>query len=99
MKLTIDVAVLAPDGSESENFQVVARAPDIIRWEKVHAQGWYGSDSSLEQASEVAYYAARRTGKFSGTLENWLAVVDIDNRTDEEEEEPRPTQPSPGDDS
>jgi hypothetical protein len=96
MKMSIEVAVLAPDGSEAETYTVEARTPDVIRWEKVHQEPWYESKNSVEQGSELAYYAARRIGKFAGTLEDWLATVDVDTKTEEPVD---PTQPSPGDGS
>ena len=83
-----------PDGQDP--FDVTASTRDVLQWEKV------GKDNSLTKLQNnpsvsdmysIAHFACKRQQRFTGSLQDFEASVDIDFET-EEDEEPDPT---PGD--
>ncbi|OLL69839.1 hypothetical protein Ae168Ps1_6396c [Pseudonocardia sp. Ae168_Ps1] len=69
---------VVPDGGES--YELVAASRDVVVWERT------GKGRSLQQLTEnlrmsdlyeVAHLAARRQGRFDGSLEDFIGSVDL----------------------
>lgn len=81
---------------DGEPFEVGAESRDIYVWEKTGQGRSFGTamqSGSVVALTEIAYYASRRQGHFTGTLTEFASSHDIENA--EGEEEPDPTQPTP----
>ena len=77
-------------------YEVGAESRDIYVWEKTNRGKAFGESmrtGSVVDLTEIAYYASRRQGYFTGTLNEFTTTHDIENA--EDEEEPDPTQPTP----
>lgn len=83
--------VITPD--DGEQYTISARSRDIVTWEKT---GKGRSVAELQRnmrftdVYSLAHVAARRTGMFSGSLEEFERSVDLEVMP---EEEPDPTRP------
>lgn len=79
-----------------EPYEVAAESRDIYTWEKTSKGKSFGEsmrNGSVVDLTEIAYFASRRQGYFTGTLQEFATSHDIANA--EGEEEPDPTQPTP----
>lgn len=77
---------VVPDSGEA--FEVEAKARDVLAWEK-RGKGRKFSDFrevTMAAMYELAYLAARRSGQWSGTLDEWCDLVDIEPVGDDDEE-------------
>lgn len=95
---------VAPDGAEPYTVSVAIR--DTVAWERLHpghsAQELIqveGAPASLEanklaNSFELAYFASRRQGLFTGSLEDFEATCDV---VGIEAEAPDPTPPGRSD--
>jgi hypothetical protein len=78
MKIPVVITILA-GAEEVETYPLVIRSPDARAWEKANNASWFGSENSFVQNADLAFYAARRVGKWTGTLEEWDRVADVDD--------------------
>ena len=84
-----------------EPYEVEATSRDIVQWEKVTREKTMKTlmeEMSMVDLYKVAWFAARRLGKFHGTYEEWESLVDLDLAGDNEEEDgldPTRSAPSP----
>jgi len=84
---------VTPDGGEP--YTVTATSRDAYVWEKTSRGKTVKTaleGGSIVDLTEIAYYAVRRQGLFTGTLQEFAASHDIDAA---EEDEPDPTHPAP----
>jgi hypothetical protein len=72
-------------------FPVVIRSMDFREWEKQTGDSWFAVTTSVTNITELAYYAAVRLGEFDGTLDEWSAVADIDEETEQSDDPTPPT--------
>lgn len=75
-----------PDGQDE--YQVDATSRDILNWEKTTkgaSLGKFESDPQITDVYKIAHFAARRTGLFTGTLQEFESGVDIEFEKDEDE--------------
>jgi hypothetical protein len=87
---------VTPDSGEPYDLTVKSR--DIVFWEKIdrnHTVTRLENDPRITDIYSVTHVAAKRQGKFSGTLAEWEISVDLDSV---EEAPSDPIQPglSPG---
>lgn len=85
---------LTPD--DGETFEVTAKSRDVYLWEKTSKGKSFKQlmDSmSMVDLYAIAHLAAKRTGQFDGTLDEFSKTVDLDFET---EDEPDPTPAAPG---
>lgn len=79
-----------PDGGEP--FEVVATSRDIVNWERT-TKG--ASITKLQQAAtytdvyRIAHFAVQRTGRWAGSLDEFMSTCDIE--FEQENDEPDPT--------
>ena len=93
MKFTLLVDVESADGAE-DTFELTVDGRDVRAWEAATGQNFLGRAMSMTVASQLAYHAAVRTGRFTGTPAEWDAVNTgtRDVRSDREvEADTRPT--------
>lgn len=89
MKIEMNVELMDTGSS----FDMVVRSPDFRAWERASGESWLEAPTSITGISEVAYYAAKRLGLYSGTPEEWDLVADVDEVSAEAAD---PTQPEAG---
>lgn len=86
-----------PDGAEPYELEVLAR--DVYVWERAgrdRAVADLKDRPRLVDLAELAHAAARRTGKTSANLEEFLATTDVNGVDDDEDAEALdPTPPAP----
>ena len=84
---------VTPDAGEP--YEVTATSRDAYVWEKTGRGKTVKTaleSGSIVDLTEIAYYACRRQGHFTGSLKEFAETHDIDAA---EEDEPDPTQPVP----
>jgi hypothetical protein len=83
---------LAPDAGEPYKVQATTR--DILNWEKTTKGASFGQladDMNIGAMYKIAYFAAKRTGHFTGTQQDFEASTDLEFDMDVE---PDPTRPA-----
>lgn len=82
---------------DPEPFELTTSTRDVLRWEKTNKKhkslGSLEKDIAIEDVYMMAFYAAQRLGKWTGTLPEFETQCDID--FEEVMDEPDPTQPGP----
>jgi hypothetical protein len=81
-----------PDSGES--YDLVVGSRDIVVWEKIDRNNNMArleADPRMSDMYSVSHIAARRQGKFVGTLAEWETSVDLD--LDVNGADSTPTQP------
>lgn len=89
---------VTPDAGEP--YEITATSRDIYTWEKTTkgAKSYKAAvlNGSIVDLTEIAYYAARRQGRYTGSLTEFAQSHDIEGTGDEDRDaEPDPTQPAP----
>ena len=92
----INFKVVPDDG---DTYEVAVTSRDVYLWEKTNKDKRMGQlaqegGQSMVDSYALAYLAAKRTGQFSGTLDEFSKTVDLSFAA-ELDEEPDPTQPVP----
>jgi hypothetical protein len=70
---------VTPDGTES--YELAATSRDVLNWEKTTkgaSLGKFESDPTIQDVYKIAFFAAKRTGQFSGTLPEFEASHDLE---------------------
>lgn len=86
---------IEPD--EGEPYEVTAQSRDVLTWEKAgkgRAFGELANRMAMVDMYGLAYFAARRQGLFTGTVQEWEQSVDL-TPTDEDEDEEKEPDPTP----
>lgn len=76
---------IMPDGDEP--YELVATTRDIAKWERTtKGASFHGfqADMHVKDVYAVAYHAATRQQKFSGSLADFMDSVDFDILDDDE---------------
>lgn len=83
----------------AEPYEVTAKSRDVVVWEKTGRGRYLGQiqeKPSMTALAELAYIAARRAGRFTGTEAEFLAQCDVEPVDDQEAADPTPPAPSTG---
>jgi len=84
----IDFTVSQEDG---EKFSVKATARDVLAWEKTTKSASLKAlmeDLRISDLYKVAFHAARRTGQFAGTMQEFERDCDLEFDLDGGDEDP-----------
>ncbi|WP_435582920.1 hypothetical protein [Amycolatopsis thermoflava] len=84
---------IVPDAGEPYELKGTTR--DVLSWEKTTKGASLKSlmdNPHMADMYKVAWFAAKRTSQFSGTLAEFESSVDLDFEFEEAEKEPDPTQ-------
>ena len=77
--------VITPDNGES--FEITATSRHILEWEVMDRRNTLSkmeSNPEMNDLYTIAFIAARRVGKFSGTLDEWKTTVDIQEKKNDD---------------
>jgi len=83
---------ITPDGGET--VEVTAAARDVLQWEKTTkgvSLGMLQSTLRMTDMYGIAFFAAKRTGAFTGSRESFESTCDLEILGEEEAD---PTQPA-----
>lgn len=86
--------VVTPDGGEP--YQIKAGPRDVLAWEKAHKGASLRAlmeEARMGQLYQLAYYASKRQGKYTGTLTEFEDTCDVDSPEPDDEGDADPTQP------
>lgn len=84
---------VTPDAGEP--YEITATSRDVYVWEKANRGKTFkaaAESGSIVDLTEICYQAARRQGRYTGTLVAFAQEHDIEGVEDEEVD---PTQPAP----
>lgn len=85
--------VVHPDGGEP--YEVVATSRDLSAWERIpgggRVTGNVGDELKMSHLDEIAHLAARRQGRFSGSLNEFREQCDLDFKGQGDESGADPT--------
>lgn len=92
-----------PDGAES--YEVTATTRDVLRWEKsgqskgkpTRNMQSMVDEPAIADLYEIAFYAAKRTGHFEGSLVDFENNVDLDIDREQVASDPTPSAASADD--
>lgn len=87
---------VSPDGAEPYELEVASR--DVVAWEKAGKGRAYSEFAERLRMSDVfslAHLAARRAGRFDGSLELFETTCDVEMVDDAVDDEPDPSRPAP----
>ena len=80
---------VTPDGGDA--YDVTATSRDVMAWEKGgkgRSLGRLAENASITDVVALAYLAAYRQGRFSGTREEFEATCDVELQAPDEEAGP-----------
>lgn len=75
---------------EGDEFEVEATSRDVVMWEKTgkgRSLSKVANDPNMTALYELAHLASRRTKQFDGSLDEFIASVDIDVQEPQGEDE------------